>query len=64
MKNLEPSNWILEKRINLSNIIMGLTIAVSIIWWAAQIDKRIAVLEAEFKAFYETQSQLLSVLTP
>ncbi len=49
--------WIFDKRINLGNLITACMIATSIVWWAAHIDKRIAVLEAQFKAFYEMQLQ-------
>jgi hypothetical protein len=57
MKHFNSEHWAFDKRINLSNVITGLTVAISIIWWAAQLEKRIAVLEAQFKAFYELQLQ-------
>ncbi|HET9843024.1 MAG TPA: hypothetical protein VFP93_00025 [Gammaproteobacteria bacterium] len=50
--------WVFDKNINLSNLLTALVIAVSVIWWAAQIEKRIAVLEIELKAFYEAQIQI------
>lgn len=58
MSYLKKDHWAFDKRINLSNVFTGLTIAISIIWWAAQIEKRIAVLEAQFRAFYEVQVQM------
>lgn len=57
MRQFNTENWAFDKRINLSNMITGLTVAISIIWWAAQLEKRIAVLEVQFKAFYELQLQ-------
>lgn len=57
MKQIFSEKWLLDKRINISNLITGAMIAFSIIWWAAHLEKRIAVLEAQFKAFYEMQLQ-------
>lgn len=57
MKANFSDNWLVDKRINISNLITGAMIAFSIIWWAAHLEKRIAVLEAQFKAFYELQLQ-------
>lgn len=57
MKPMFNEGWIFDKRINLGNLITACMIATSIVWWAAHIDKRIAVLEAQFKAFYEMQLQ-------
>jgi hypothetical protein len=54
----EPfDNWALDKRINLSNLLTACVVAISIIWWAAQIEKRVAVLEVELTAFYNAQLQ-------
>lgn len=49
--------WELDKRVNLSNLLTACVVAVSVIWWAAQIEKRVAVLEVELKAFYQAQLQ-------
>lgn len=50
-----------DKKINVSNILMATMIAVSVLWWAAQIEKRIAVLEVELKAFYKAQLNSKSI---
>lgn len=56
------AGWILDKRINLGNICTASMIASSILWWAAQIEKRTAVLEVEQNAFYEMQAESKSML--
>jgi hypothetical protein len=58
MKYFSSEHWVFDKRINLSNVITGLMIALSIILWAAQIEKRIAILEVEMKAYYEPLHRL------
>lgn len=56
------AGWILDKRINLGNVCTACMIATSIFWWAAQIEKRIAVLEIEQNAFYEAFAESKSML--
>lgn len=53
--------WTLDKKINLSNLLTAMVVAISVIWWAAQIEKRVAVLEVELKAFYEAQLQTKAI---
>ncbi len=54
--NSEPKNgWAFDRKINLSNLLTACVVTISVIWWAAQIEKRVAVLEVELKAFYEVQ---------
>lgn len=55
MKPEPLDNWALDKRINLSNLLTACVVAISVIWWAAQIEKRVAVLEVELTAFYNAQ---------
>ncbi len=57
MKPLFNEGWIFDKRINLGNLFTAFMVATSIVWWAAHIEKRIAVLESQFRAFYEIQLQ-------
>ncbi len=57
MNNYFGEKWILDKRINLGNVFTAAMIATSIFWWAAHLEKRIAILETQFKAFYELQLQ-------
>jgi hypothetical protein len=56
------AGWMLDKRINLGNIFTASMIATSILWWAAQIEKRIAIVEVELNAFYEVQAESKSML--
>ncbi len=60
MKTIFTDNWILDKRINLSNLFTAAMIAISMIWWAAQIEKRIAVLEVQLKSHYDGVQRLNS----
>jgi len=53
MRNYLSEKWILDKRINLGNVFTAGIIAISIFWWAAQIEKRIAVLEVQLKTHYD-----------
>lgn len=62
MKNYLGEKWILDKRINLGNVFTAGMIAVSIFWWAAQIEKRIAVLEVQLKTHYDGVQRLTSQL--
>ena len=58
MNSYFGEKWILDKRINLGNVITAGMIAVSIFWWAAQIEKRIAVLEVQLKTHYDSVNQM------
>lgn len=58
MTDVEPKQWIVDKRINLSNLLTASLIAISIFWWAAHLEKRVAILEVNLTSFYEAQLQL------
>lgn len=58
MKNLMHKGWMFDRHINLGYVMTALTLVISAIWWLVNIEKRIAVLEVELKAFYEAQVQL------
>jgi hypothetical protein len=50
-------NWEIDKKINVGNAITALTIAMSMVWWAAQVEKRIAVLEIKTDALVKALLQ-------
>ncbi len=51
-------NWEIDKKINIGNAITALMIAMSVFWWAAQVEKRIAILEVEIEDLAEELLQL------
>lgn len=49
--------WHIDKTVSVSHLITTISMIVSMIWWAATVDKRIAVIEAgqQFQAQRNTQ---------
>ncbi len=43
-------NWEIDKKINIGNAVTALMIAMSVVWWAAHIEKRVAILEVKTEA--------------
>lgn len=53
--------WVLDKRINLGNLFTAFMIASSVFWWAAQLDKRVTVLEIEFGTYSQEHMELKAI---
>jgi hypothetical protein len=49
--------WRIDKTINIGNAITAFTIAMSMIWWAAQVEKRVAILEVKTDALVKALLQ-------
>ena len=50
--------WEIDKKINAGNVLTALTIAMSVVWWAAQVEKRIAILEVKTDALVKAILQV------
>ena len=58
MKHFSSEHWAFDKRINLSNVITGLTVAISIVWWAAQLEKELPFLKYSLKPIMRHNSKI------